>query len=172
MLKPSRAKRLSELLPEALGPAAAKQGFAGAEILARWAEIAGPDLAGVSAPQKLSAPPRAPAADPDAPAPRSVLTIRVEGAFALEAQHRTAEIVERVNAHLGWPCIGAVKIRQGQVAALRRSAARPAPLPPATEDERKRVGEATAAIQHEGLAEALDRLGQAALARARPGSRR
>ena len=170
MLKPSRTKRLSELLPQALGPAAAKQGFAGAEILARWAEIVGRELAAVSAPQKLAAPPRAPTADPDAPAPRSVLTIRVEGAFALEAQHRTAEIVERVNAHLGWPCVGAVKIRQGQVAALRRSVAHAAPLPLATPDERKRVGQATAAIEHEGLAEALDRLGQAALARSRPRS--
>lgn len=167
MLKPSHPKRLADLLPSALGPAAAKQGFAGAEILARWGAIVGPELAAVSAPQKLAAPPRAPAADPDAPAPRSVLTVRVEGAFALELQHRTGEIVERVNAHLGWPCVGAVKIRQGSVAALRRAKVQRTPPPAATVEEQAKVASATVAIDDEGLAEALDRLGRAALARSR-----
>lgn len=167
MLKPSRARRLSDLVPNALGPAAAKQGFAGAEILARWEAIVGPELAAVSAPQKLAAPPRAPAADPEAPPPRSTLTVRVEGAFALEVQHRAHEIVERANAHLGWPCVGQVKVRQGPISELRRRKPIPRPLPEPTPAERARVRAATEAIEEEGLADALTRLGEAALARAR-----
>jgi hypothetical protein len=166
MLKPSPAKRLADLLPQALGPAAARQGFAGAEILARWEAIVGPELAAVSAPQKLVAPPRGPG-DPDAPAPRSTLTVRVEGAFALELQHRTPEIVERVNAHLGWPCVGAVKIRQGAVAGLRRANRTPRTLAPETPEDAAKVSAATAAIEDGGLADALGRLGRAALARSR-----
>lgn len=167
MLKPRPQRRLSDLLPAALGPAAARQGFAGAEILSRWEAIVGPELAAVSIPQKLAAPPRA-QEDPDAPPLRSTLIVRVEGAFALQLQHRTSEIAERVNAHLGWPCVGVVKIRQGALAALRRkSGQRRAPPPPATAEENARISKATGAIEDEGLAEALGRLGRAALASAR-----
>lgn len=164
MLKPSRAKRLSDLLPASLGPAAARQGFASAEILARWEAIVGPELAAISAPLKLSVPPRATAAGPDAPAPQATLTLRVEGAFALEVQHRAGEIVGRVNAHLGWPCVGAVKLRQGSLPGrgLARRAA-----PQATEEETRRVAEAAARIEEPELGEALRRLGEAALAKSR-----
>ena len=166
MLKPSRAKRLSDLLPEALGPAAAKQGFAGAEIVARWETIVGPDIAARAAPTKLAAPPRSSAPGPDGRPPLSTLTLRVEGAFALEMQHRTPEIVERVNAHLGWPCVGAVKLRQGAVGASKRRPRASAPPPP-TEEEAARVRAATAAVGEPELADALIRLGDAALAKAR-----
>ncbi|MFC3691005.1 DciA family protein [Chenggangzhangella methanolivorans] len=167
MLKPRPTKRLSDLLPQAMGPAAARQGFAGAEIVSRWAEIVGPELAAVSAPQKLGVPARAPAQDPDAAPPRATLTVRAEGAFALEIQHRSAEILERVNAHLGWPCVGQVKIRQGPVAELRRRKPVPPRPPEPTAEERGRVETATATIEDEGLADALRRLGGAALARSR-----
>lgn len=167
MLKPRPTKRLSDLIPEALGPAAARQGFAGAEIVSRWETIVGPELAKISAPQKLAAPPRAPAADPMAAPPRATLTVRAEGAFALEIQHRSAEILERVNAHLGWPCVGAVKIRQGAVAALRRAKPVAPTLPEATAEESARVDAATNTIEDDGLAEALGRLGRAALAHGR-----
>jgi hypothetical protein len=165
MLKPSYAKRLSDLLPTALGPAAAKQGFAGAEILARWETIVGSDLAAFARPVKLAAPPRSPSADPKALAP-ATLTLRVEGAFALEVQHRAPEIMERVNAHLGWACVGAIKLRQGHVSDLS-GARRRRPPPPATEDEADRVRAATVAVEDEGLNAALQRLGHAALAKAR-----
>ena len=161
MLKPSRPKRLSDLLPAAIGPAAARQGFAGGEILSRWAEIVGPEIAAVAAPQKLSVPPRAPAADPEAAPHRATLTLRVEGAFALEVQHRSGEIVARVNAHLGWPCVGQIKIRQGSIA---RTAAPRRPAPAPTPEEAAAVDRAAATIEDEGLAEALARLGRATLA--------
>ncbi len=164
MLKPSRAKLLADLLPQALGPAAAKQGFAGAEIMARWATIAGPDIAARATPLKLAAPrPQG----PDAAPAQSTLHLRVEGAFALEIQHRVPEILERVNAHLGWACVGSVKLRQGSAAPVRKPHRPPAPPPPPTEAEASRVRSATARVEEEGLAAALDRLGMAALARAR-----
>lgn len=167
MLKPSRAKRLSDLLPQALGPSAARQGFASAEILARWDAIVGPEIAAVSAPLKLAVPPRASAADPKIDAPRATLTLRVEGAFALEIQHRSGEIVERVNAHLGWPCVGAVKIRQGAVSARTAGGRTPRTLNPPTPEQAAQVDAATAQIEEPDLAEALGRLGRAALAQSR-----
>lgn len=172
MLKPSRAKRLSDLLPEAIGPVTAKQGFAGGEIVSRWAEIVGPDLAAVSAPVKLAVPPRAPAADPAAPPPRATLSLRVEGAFALEAQHRAHEIIERVNAHLGWPCVGDIRIRQGSIAPQTQSRPGRAGPPPATAEQRAAVAKAIGAIEDEGLAGAVARLGEAALAAGKSRTRR
>lgn len=164
MPKPSRARLLADLLPGALGPAAAKQGFAGAEIMARWETIVGPEIALRAIPQKLAAP--RPQELDTSPA-QSTLTLRVEGAFALEIQHRTPEILERVNAHLGWPCVGAVKLRQGSVAGARRTKVAPKAPPPATAEETARVRAATGGVEEAALAEALERLGLAALARAR-----
>lgn len=163
MLKPTRAKRLSDFLPDAIGPVAARQGFANGEIVSRWAVIVGAEIAAIAAPLKLSVPPRAPSANPDAPPERATLTLRVEGAFALEIQHRSPEIVERVNAHLGWPCVGQIKIRQGAVApATAAGRARPELREP-SEEQKAAVASAAGGIEDEGLAEAIGRLGRAAL---------
>lgn len=165
MLKPIRVKRLSDFVPAAIGPVAARQGFAGGEVLARWAAIVGPEIAAVAAPVKLQAP-RVKSADPDVALERSTLTLRVEGAFALEILHRSHEIIERVNAHLGWPCVGQVKIRQGALASASGRTPRRA-APPATEAERVAARAAAASVEDPELAEALARLGEAALAAAR-----
>ncbi|WP_020181262.1 DciA family protein [Methylopila sp. M107] len=164
MIKPSRAKRLSDFLPQAIGPVAAKQGFANGEIVSRWPAIVGPEIAAMTSPQKLSVPPRAPSANPDAPPERATLTLRVEGAFALEIQHRAPEIIERVNAHLGWPCVGQVKIRQGAIPPREAASRRPALREP-TAAETAAVAAATSGIEDEGLADAVARLGRAALAK-------
>jgi hypothetical protein len=165
MLKPSRPKRLADLLPQALGPAAAKQGFAGAEIMARWAVIVGPEIAARASPVKLAAPrPQGP--EPAEP-PLSVLTLRVEGAFALEIQHRIPEISERVNAHLGWRCVGSVKLRQGSAPELRRQGSRSSPPPPPNAEEARKARDAAAMVGDGDLADAIERLGRAALAKRR-----
>jgi hypothetical protein len=165
MLKPSRPKRLSDLLPHALGPTAAKQGFAGAEIMARWAVIVGPEIAARAAPLKLAAP--RPSGPEPTEAPLSTLTLRVEGSFALEIQHRVPEIVERVNAHLGWRCVGSVKLRQGSAPELRRQVPRASPPPPPNAEEAQKAREAAARVGDGDLADAIERLGRAALAKRR-----
>lgn len=168
MKPPRRARHLSDLAPKALGPVVAKQGFASSEIVARWELIAGPELAAVTVPVKIVAPRRGAAADPSAPPEPSTLLVRVEGAFALELQHRAAELMERVNAHLGWACVGALKLRQGPVAGFRRQPRRTTPTPPIpTPDERATVRAAAAQVEEAALNDALVRLGEAVLARTR-----
>ena len=84
--------------------------------------------------------------------------VRVESAFALEMQHLAPLIVERVNAHYGWRCIGRLVLKQGPV---RRAAT--ANRPPAVrldEAERGRIGEAVGGIGEDGLKDALGRLGR------------
>jgi hypothetical protein len=89
----------------------------------------------------------------------AVLVLRVEGPRAIEVQHRSGQILERVNRYFGYRAVAEMRILQAPVA---RRAARPtdppAPidpeaLPPATE------------IEDQGLKGALLRLGSAARAK-------
>lgn len=157
----ARPKPLAELIDGCVGPAFAAQGFASADILAVWPEIVGDRLARVSRPQRLEWPRRARGADPRARPEPGTLHVRVEGAFALEFQHLAPLLVERLNAHYGWRCVGRVALRQGRVGAGHR--ARTAQVQP----DPARLAEVTAAvapIAEDGLREALDRLGSAVIA--------
>ena len=116
---------LSEFLGATLNDTLKSQGFASAEILARWAEIAGPEIAAHSEPIKISWP-RRPDEETAEPA---TLVLRVEGPAALEIQHLSAVILERVNRFFGWQAIGRIALRQAPLAPPRQArppaAARP-----------------------------------------------
>jgi hypothetical protein len=86
--------------------------------------------------------------------------LRVDGAFALEAQHNSAVILARVNAHLGWRCVERIAFRQGPLPPLPKT--RPAPLSPSAEAQ-ARAGQCAARIEDEGLRAAVTRLGACAI---------
>jgi len=155
MNKPARSfpRALSELTGAALSDALKRQGFASTEIVARWAEIAGPEIAAHSEPIKINWP-RTP--DETAPEP-ATLVLRVEGPTALEIQHQSAVILERVNRFFGWRAIGRITLRQ---APLRR---RETPVPPAPPDETAiaRIAADLPQIEDDALRQALGRLGAA-----------
>jgi len=149
------------LTRDAINPAAAKLGFGEADILLNWNEIAGERLAAVCEPLRLQWPVRAPNRAPDAPPEPAALILQVEGAFALEAQHLAPLLIERVNARLGWKCVGRISLRQGPV--RRRAKGRGRALPPPPEAVQA-AQEAAQDIADKGLREALVRLGARALA--------
>jgi hypothetical protein len=162
MRKPFGPRAVGELIPACLGEFAAKRGFAGAEILARWQSIAGEAIAAHARPVRLQWPPRGTATDPDAEPPTAVLHIRVEGGFALELQYEAERLVERINAYLGWRCVGALRMRQGPVEqrpAQRRAA--PATIDPEAE---RRIAALLSPVEDPALAASLERLGRAVLA--------
>ncbi|HET7850573.1 MAG TPA: DciA family protein [Pseudolabrys sp.] len=154
MNKPSRTfpRPLSELVGAALSEGLARQGFASTELITRWADIAGAEIAAHSEPMKIQWPR---SADGDSPGP-ATLVLRVEGPVALEIQHLSAVILERVNRFFGWQAIGRIALRQ---APLRRKQQRARPLLDATAAER-----IAASLPEVGDAElrlALGRLGAA-----------
>jgi hypothetical protein len=153
--KPSRSfpRPLSDFLGATLNDTLKAQGFASTEIIARWADIAGAEIAAHSEPIKITWP-RRPTADTAEPA---TLVLRVEGPAAIEIQHLSAVILERVNRFFGWQAIGRITLRQ---APLRRRA-RPAPLPPPDPVVTARIAESLPAATDEGLRQALARLGAA-----------
>jgi hypothetical protein len=155
MSKPSRSfpRPLSELTGGALNDVLKRQGFASAEIVARWAEIAGPEIAAHSEPIKINWP-RSP--DEAAPEP-ATLVLRVEGPAALEIQHQSALILERVNRFFGWRAIGRIALRQ---APLRRPEPPPKPTPP-DPAAASRIAQSLPQIEDEALRQALGRLGAA-----------
>jgi len=119
------AKPLRDLLGKVIGDTFARQGFASAELVTRWAEIAGAEIAAHSEPIKIQWPRMA---SPSVQAsrdggkelgrPPGTLILRVEGPAAIEIQHLANVICERVNRFLGWRAVERVALRQ---APLRRS---------------------------------------------------
>jgi len=120
-------------------------------------------LAAFSRPVRLEWPRRG-RPDPDARPEPAALIVRVESAFALELQHLAPLLIERINAHYGWRCVGRLVLKQGPVP--RPKPAR-TPAPKLSDEDREKLAETTAGIAEEPLREALTRLGSAVVAGAR-----
>src|SRR6201990_1877455 len=122
---PISAKPLSVLLSDVFSDAYAKQGFAARELVTRWDEIAGAEVAAHSQPLKIQWP-RPVEGQPQEPA---TLVLRVEGPVALEIQHSADVILERVNRFFGWHAVGRLAFRQAPLSRAKRPA-RPRPPDP------------------------------------------
>jgi hypothetical protein len=148
---PISAKPLSVLLSDVFSDAYAKQGFAARELVTRWAEIAGPEVAEHSEPLKIQWP-RPVQGQPQEPA---TLVLRVEGPMALEIQHASDAILQRVNRFFGWSAVGRLALRQ---APLSRRGRPPASRAPDAKSVAK-VAETLSSVEDEQLRAALARLG-------------
>ena len=154
--KHSWSRPLADLVGAVIDPVLARQGFSESDLILHWDDIVGERLAANSRPIKLAWPPRPPGRQPDAPPQPATLVVRVEGGFALELQHMADQVLARINAHLGWRCVGKLTFKQGpidRVATARRRGAVPSPSALATASTH--VGD----IAADGLREALTRLG-------------
>jgi hypothetical protein len=147
---------LSDFMAATLNDALKTQGFASSEIISRWADIAGPEIAAHSEPMKINWP-RAQKTPTDAPPEPATLVLRVEGPMALEIQHQKDIILERVNRFFGWQAIGRLTLRQ---APLRRRDQPKAPPPP-DPAVAARIAEGMPEIEDEALKGALAKLGAA-----------
>ena len=82
-----------------------------------------------------------------------MLRVRAEGPRAVLLQHELGQLVERVNAFLGYGAVGRIRLVQGTVP--RRHV--PLPAPAVVVDE-ARVANAVAGVGDEALRQALARL--------------
>lgn len=155
-----RAVPLAELLDGCMSEALAKQGFAGSDVIASWGDIVGEPLATFSQPLKMEWPKRRRGEGPDARPDPATLVVRVEGAFALDLQQMTPLVIERVNAHYGWACVGRIAIRQGPVKRIAPRILKKQPLDPALLRE---VDALVVGVEDDGLKAALARFGCAVL---------
>ncbi len=148
---PMFAKPLSVLLSDVFSDAYAKQGFAARELVTRWREIIGPELSAHCEPLKMQWP-RPVEGQQQEPA---TLVLRVEGPMALEIQHASDVILQRVNRFFGWSAVGRLALRQAPLSRPRPPAIRRPPDPKAV----AKVAETLSAVEDEQLRAALARLG-------------
>ncbi|ACB94397.1 DUF721 domain-containing protein [Beijerinckia indica] len=168
MRKPfPRQQPLADLVGGSLRPLMNKQGFGESDLILYWDDIVGERLACMARPIKLQWPARQKAGmdfDGFGGAGQATLVLRVDSAFALDLQHETSVLIERVNAHLGWNCIAKLVMQQG-----------PLPRPPQRKTPRGAPGPETlrqAASVVQGIADtklrqALTRLGASILRQAK-----
>ena len=152
MNKPARtfAKPLRDVAGKVVSEAFRRQGFGSAEVVTRWTEIVGAEIAACSEPMKIQW--RRPA-DGDETEP-GTLVLRVEGPAAIEIQHLANVICERINRFLGWRAVARIALRQAPLRRGRRIA-RPAVDAAAA----ARVAASLGAIEDDDLRQALARLG-------------
>jgi hypothetical protein len=155
-------RSLASLLPALTRPAIGKQGFSEAGLFTDWSAIAGEEIAAYCQPERLDF--------PRGQRREGVLKLRVESAWATALQHLEPQLIERVNASLGYRAVARLKLIQGPIARppQRRGPTPPAPRPidPAA---LKALAEETATIEDEGLRAAVERLALALLAHGPPG---
>lgn len=77
---------IGALVPGITRPAFKKRSPAGAQVMADWPSIVGPDLSAVTVPRRLTA---------------GTLTLACSGPMAMELQHMSGQVIERVNSHMG-----------------------------------------------------------------------
>jgi hypothetical protein len=116
----------------------ARAGFSDPTLVLRWDDIAGPEVARLARPVRLSG---------------DVLTLMAEPGAALFLGHDQRSLTARINAYLGRQIVARVKFIQGRLTA------RPAPPPPHRPANSLNPGDPAGVYQGpERLREALHRL--------------
>lgn len=135
-------RALAAVLPSVVRSAFRRRNPAVAHLAEDWPSVVGPALAAVTAPKKLFS---------------GTLSVAASGPVALELQHLSGLLIERINRHFGRVAVTRLRFVQDFAPALATAL----PVPPVTAD-----AEAARAVQSlpEGpLRAALERLGRVAL---------
>ena len=155
------AKPLRDTVGKLIGESFRQRGFASAELVTRWTEIAGAEIAAYSEPLKIqwTRPPRSASpgsAGPDGGQEPGTLVLRVEGPAAIEIQHAADVICERVNRFLGWRAVARLALRQAPLRRGKRKRLRSIDA-----DATSRIAASLPDIADDELRQALARLGAA-----------
>ena len=127
------------------------RGFAQIELVTRWPEIAGASLAEHCFPYRLSA----------GGASGSTLTLMADDRAALELQHQTPKLIDKINAYFGKGVVGKIKVVSGEIP---RPHAPPPRLRALTASEEAALQRQASGVEDPDLRAALVRLGRNALA--------
>ncbi len=149
-------RRLGDVARPLLTPALRKQGFAQHEIVTRWRDIVGPLLGGRSVPERLHF--------PRGSRKGGTLTVRVDSAFALEFQHLTPQVLDRVNTYYGYGAVEKLAIRQGPIP--RPPGSKPRKQAKLTSEMKTDLEETLAEMKPGPTRDSLNRLGQRLLGNA------
>lgn len=161
--KPLSAKRVGAYVPALVREALRRRGFNNIDIVLRWREIVGPELADATWPLRIEWPRRQEAVlRPDGTAEpggqRTRLVVGAAPARALDVEYAKRDIVERVNRYLGYRAATELTATPDYSIAPEGSERRAAPSRQAAPDEPE-------AATEDPLKAALARLGRHVAAR-------
>lgn len=156
------AKPIGGTLAKILKPAVRKRGLAAADLIMTWRDIAGPQFAECTLPDRIVWP-RVPDGMEGEAVP-GTLVVRCAGPAAVFLQHEAPLLVERVNTFLGWYAVDRIKIVQGPIGEA--VPAREGPPPEIPEEKREEVAETVAGVSDDRLRRALSLLGKNVVANA------
>jgi hypothetical protein len=139
------------------------RGFAVSRVITHWAEIAGPELAAMAQPVKISYPTSGIGA---------TLTVLTIGPRAPFLEMRKEELRQRVNACYGYNAVTRIHITQTAPAGFAEPAAAYVPAPPVADGPaalQSRI--VTREVRDGDLRAALEDLGRTILSRPKPQGR-
>lgn len=140
-------------------------GFAYAQILTHWETIVGPELAEFCRPSRLRWPKGQERIKDERRRLGGTLTITVEGPAAIELQHGTPQIMERLNTFYGYQAVTEIRIVQGRVSDMHGLKTRSGP-PKLSSSRETELEARLGAVEEDELRSALARLGRGALSTA------
>ena len=155
-------ERAASLVSRQIRGVSEKRGFAESRLLTHWAEVAGQEIADISRPVKVGYARGGFGA---------TLVLLTTGAQAPFVQARIPEIRERVNACYGYSAISHIRVTQTATQGFEEGRVQFRPKPPEPPVEKPdpeancAAREAASGVSDNGLAEALERLGQNVLSR-------
>lgn len=139
-------------------------GFAYAQILTNWEAIIGPELANYCQPERLRWPAGQERIKDERRRLGGTLTVKVEGPAAIELQHETPRVIERVNTFYGYQAVTAIKVIQGTIdRSLQKQPPGKPPVLPSDQELDLQLRLST--VPDETLRNALSRLGRGAINR-------
>lgn len=156
-------ERLDKHFEKLAAASFARYGFAYGELLARWADIAGPGIAALCSPERIKWPR---GGGEDKRKLGGTLVLKAEPGRALEVQYQVPLILERVNQFYGYGAISAANVHQGVTANAKNLKNKPKSV---DAQSREKISGSVSGVADEDLKAALTRLGEGVLA-ARPTS--
>lgn len=102
----NRTLKIAELLPAVAGKILGKTGLNIGSLLVNWTTIVDKDTAQYAVPIKIKFAPRK--------RTEGVLYISCSSAYALELIHQETQIIQRINAFLGYNAVNKLRIMQNR----------------------------------------------------------
>jgi hypothetical protein len=154
--------QISEIANGLIDPILAKRAGINTMLLAGWDEIAGPDLAEYSQPEKIAWQRHARHVEGEDTFRPGTLTVACEGARALFLSHAQDELIKRVNGFFGFSAIDRIRIVQRPIS--RHGERRPT-ITRLPDNEASRLDGMLAGVDDPRLKAALRKLGTGVLSR-------
>lgn len=134
-------------------PALKKRGLAESKLLTQWPSIVGPVFCEISQPDQLRFPRDSRTG--------GTLRVRVANGWAMEFQHQSAVILEKIATYFGYRAVDRLTIVQDARLIAERTAVPPPPPAPLNAEHKQELADALSQVDDTALQDQLARLGEA-----------